>query len=615
MREESAHERILGLAATLCMPRWRAAARMVIARTAMVVGFDADAMLKADWTTMPLEGRSKMAAGFAERVRGIDPVLSVAWKLLALRTTDSPTVIHAAVAGATGLLSSADGDTKEARARLRVWDDVARGKYDGAVYDNDFFDIADRYWSGEMQHIVADEEDDCQIVSGIQACVAILESDRWDDAMAWLSAETGRQVGKIGLEVPKLRGERKEQAIQIRCFAEVLFAQRRLWCGELAIAWLAMLCDPRKPDSFISALPQINWMLENWSFVTNPRQRAALHDRIEIWWRAAAGEWTDSEVSIFMIAYQETEHLEYAPDDEGVPFEPPPEQEPARPTVVVMPGKLADERNMPLAWREMRDVALPLVVCNDLTTIRDVLCAEYPHAWSAIGMLLHDLREGQPVRMRPTLLLSPPGFGKSRLVRRLAEVIGGGMYVYRYDGAAAHDGTYGGAAKSWSSAQPSVPARAIMMSGTANPIALVDEVERGGTSTYNGNLWNAMAPFLEIETSGRYRETGLDAEIDLSNVVHIATANSIDPLPAQLRDRYHVIRIPSPTLAHLPALAVQLMRDLASSDETRQHDEPLADDELAIIGRAWAKEKFSIRKLQRLIAATLETRDACARRH
>ncbi|HEX7915755.1 AAA family ATPase, partial [Rudaea sp.] len=163
--------------------------------------------------------------------------------------------------------------------------------------------------------------------------------------------------------------------------------------------------------------------------------------------------------------------------------------------------------------------------------------------------------------MRPTLLLGHPGSGKSRLVRRLGELIA--MYVYRYDGGASHDGTYAGSPKSWSSAQPSAPARAVMISRTANPIVFVDEVEKAGESTYNGNLWSAMAPFLERETAARYREVGLDAELDLSHVIHIATANSIDKLPAPLRDRYRVIRIPSPSLQHLPALAAQVLCDMA----------------------------------------------------
>ncbi|MGY0571913.1 AAA family ATPase [Bradyrhizobium sp. RDM12] len=154
-----------------------------------------------------------------------------------------------------------------------------------------------------------------------------------------------------------------------------------------------------------------------------------------------------------------------------------------------------------------------------------------------------------------------------------------------------------------------------MMSRTANPIVLVDEIEKAGSSDHNGNLWSAMTPHLEVETSRRYRESGVEAELDLSHVIHLATANSVERLPSQLRDRFRVIKIPAPTLAHLPRLAALVMRDLAAEDEARAHDEPLAADELEIIGRAWIRERFSMRKLQRLVSATLEARDAFARRH
>jgi ATP-dependent Lon protease len=153
-----------------------------------------------------------------------------------------------------------------------------------------------------------------------------------------------------------------------------------------------------------------------------------------------------------------------------------------------------------------------------------------------------------------------------------------------------------------------------MTSKTANPIVFVDFIDRAGESTHNGNLWSAMLPFLEPETSRRYRDAGLDAELDLSHVIHLSTGFSDEKLPSQLRDRFRLIRIPSPTLAHLPALAALIMKDLVSERDFR-FEEPLAKDELENIGRAWRLERFSISKLQRLIAATLEAREACAMRH
>ncbi|MCC8961636.1 AAA family ATPase [Bradyrhizobium sp. Pear76] len=559
--------------------------------------------------------RNVVLLASAERARPLDPPLARAWELLALCTDDAATVINAVVAGALGVISSTDGDTREARARLRVWDGVASGKYAG----NDFFEIASRFWRGEMQRIVADQADESRVVGGIPTCVEILAHDRWDSAMAWLRRETERQVAPLDLVVPQPQGNREQQAIQIAAVAETLFAQGRPWAGDLAIAWLAMLCNPRQPASFTAVLPQIAWMCEHHAVITNPDERRLLRDRLDVWWRAARGEWTNSDVSIFRIAAMEMQDRDYdrEPADGDATVEPDPAA-PAitdAPKVIVMSGKLADARGLPTAWQELRDQALPLVVCRDAAMVREQLRDEYPHAWREVGLLTQDLRDGQPVHARPTLLLGDPGSGKSRLVRRLGELIGGGMYVYRYDGAAAHDGTFAGSPKSWSTAQPSAPARAIVISRTANPIVFVDEIEKGGESNYNGNLWHAMAAFLERETAARYREIGLDAQLDLSHVVHIATANSVEKLPAPLRDRFRVIRIPSPSLQHLPALAAQVMSDMTAEDDERMCDAALADDELEIIGRAWERERFSMRKLQRLVAATLEARDACARRH
>lgn len=76
-----------------------------------------------------------------------------------------------------------------------------------------------------------------------------------------------------------------------------------------------------------------------------------------------------------------------------------------------------------------------------------------------------------------------------------------------------------------------------------------------------------------------------------------------------------MISVPAPTLQHLPALAAQAMQDLSRKDETRAGDAPLADDELAIIGRAWSASRFSMRTSKAIVRGTLEARDSCAMRH
>jgi ATP-dependent Lon protease len=74
--------------------------------------------------------------------------------------------------------------------------------------------------------------------------------------------------------------------------------------------------------------------------------------------------------------------------------------------------------------------------------------------------------------------------------------------------------------------------------------------------------------------------------------------------------------MPEPTLEHLSALARQLVLEIARADELEPEMlQPLEPDELDLISRAWARAGFSLRKLQKIVAATLEARDTCARRH
>jgi hypothetical protein len=188
-------------------------------------------------------------------------------------------------------------------------------------------------------------------------------------------------------------------------------------------------------------------------------------------------------------------------------------------------------------------------------------------------------------------------------------------YVYRFDGAASSDNQFAGTAKAWANTEVSVPARAVAQSRTANPMVLIDEIEKAADRHHNGRLWDALLPFLDPETAGRYRDQSLDSELDLSMVSYVGTANDVLKLPAPLRDRMRVIRVPTPSLVHLPALAASVMRDLAAEDEARAGDEPLAEDELAIIGKAWSRAGFSMRSLQKIVGASLEARDQHAMRH
>ena len=612
MRQETVDEKTLWLAAFLCMPRWRAAFRMASDRMKKDAGYDASEALQ-EAGTIPIAERSRIMIQFAHMCRELNPVLALAFEMLALRTTDDAKMIHSAVTGANGLLCSADGDTSQARACLRVWDDCARGKYDPAAYSKDFFEIADIYWSGEMQRIVASPKDP------MHPALRALTKGRWDDAFGWLLAEGGEHVGAERAQalLDAVR-ERGYVQTEIRETIEHLYAVGTPSAGGWALAWSMLTIDPAKPDTFSPVLPQLQYALDSAELDENAD--AELRARIRIWWRGAEGEWTDSLTSIFRISDVETRDASYDREDEDLPLEPRTTttsgelaQALGLPTLVVMPSARATKlNNFHAAYKDVVDAALPLVVVHDVSSIRAALHREFPHATAAVDLVLRDLRDGKPLRLKPVCLVGAPGCGKSRLVRRLADMLR--AFVYRFDGAASTDGHFGGTSKAWGNTEASVPMRAIAQSRIANPVVLVDEIDKASDGR-NGRLFDSLLPFCDLETAARYRDQSLDAEVDLSAVSVVATANDVSKLPAALRDRLRIVRVSSPTLQHLPQLAAQVIKDLAIEDEARHGDALLAVDELAVIGRAWAKAGFSMRALQKIVSATLEARDSYAMRH
>jgi len=368
-----------------------------------------------------------------------------------------------------------------------------------------------------------------------------------------------------------------------RTIADLLFAAGR---GEEALAALMLAADPSVPQSFEIVLPQLAYAIEhlwNWPIASITRDCAL--QRLHVWWRAAQGDFTKDDRSIFLIAWTMREPGDLS---EGLPssateYTSREENEGSRKSapqalgiIVMAKDKATKLNNYQTEFKDLIDVRLPLVVAGDLAAVRATLIAEYPHATTAVDLILRPVHEGEPVRLAPILLVGPAGSGKSRLVRRTAELFG--IPIYRYDGSSASDNMFGGSPKPWGNTVPSAPARAVNLTRVANPVVMVDEIEKTGTSSRNGRLWDALLPFLERETASRYRDVSLDCELDLSWISHIATANSTEGLPAPLKDRYRIVKVPAPELKHLPQLAAGVLKEIAIEAGEAEFASPLAPD-------------------------------------
>jgi ATPase family associated with various cellular activities (AAA) len=278
-------------------------------------------------------------------------------------------------------------------------------------------------------------------------------------------------------------------------------------------------------------------------------------------------------------------------------------------TVVVLP---AEFRGTGL-YKGLCGENTHLSLAMRLREIRETLRNEFPHALAAIDMMLVDLRDDEPVAFRPFVLLGDAGCGKSRMVRRLAELLY--MRLRRYDAAGSSDNAFAGTPKRWHSSTPCFPLQVVAEMGTANPMILIDEIDKAGVGFTAGNLGNALMPFLEKETSRAYPDPCLEVEADLSHVCYCMTANDVTKLPSPLRDRLRVIKVPSPGVEHIEALSRSIMADLAvEMAMPAAFLEPLAPDELAVVSKMWG-DNGSVRKLQKIVRGTVTARDETAVRH
>jgi ATP-dependent Lon protease len=261
--------------------------------------------------------------------------------------------------------------------------------------------------------------------------------------------------------------------------------------------------------------------------------------------------------------------------------------------------------------------SLPMVVPPPLEEVRKALLFEFPHAQNIIDTVLADLIDRPTVLIRPILIYGEPGGGKSLLARRIAELLG--VFCWRTD-ASRSDAVFAGTDRRWSSAEPCHPFLAIARARHANPMILLDELEKAGGMGAGsrvdgvGRLWDCLLGLLEAETSIRYPDPFFQSNVDLSQISYVATANTVAGLPRPLLDRFRVLSLSLPSREHLNALLPAVIVDLARDRGVDANwITPLDGDEQAAISSAW--NGGSVRNLRRLVEVILRDRDANATRN
>ena len=215
-------------------------------------------------------------------------------------------------------------------------------------------------------------------------------------------------------------------------------------------------------------------------------------------------------------------------------------------------------------WRK---VAVP---ARTLTAL-DALAEGMPHFAGIVEAVRNQLllakAARKPPRLRPMLLVGPPGLGKSHFAERFAAALAVPIHRLAMDTVQTTSALSGGDSH-WSNSQVGLVFQALALGPAANPVIVLDEIDK--SSVHGGH--DPLAPLhglLEPLTAKHFADRSLPLPLDARHVVWIATANDVEGLDAPLRSRFAVHHIVAPDAQQALHLARAIARGLLSELQLR----------------------------------------------
>lgn len=227
----------------------------------------------------------------------------------------------------------------------------------------------------------------------------------------------------------------------------------------------------------------------------------------------------------------------------------------------------------------------------------------------------------EAVQFTPMLLLGEPGLGKTYFAKRLAQALATGFEFVSMSSLTA-GWVLTGASAQWHNARPGKVAQTLIEGEYANPVVVLDEVDKAGGDTRYDPM-GALYSLLERDTAVHFKDEFIDVDMDASHILWVATANDESAIPEPILNRMNVYEIDRPDVDGSRTIALAVYREILDAHHWPFPAEPSDSvlDKLAAIAprdmRKLLLDAFGTAQLaarDHLLPEDVDSRKLCGRR-